>query len=105
MTFERKYSDEVRREAIASVVERRERFPDDRSIIRTVASEFGVGEQSLRLWLKQRNGAAGGASRRESSDAAVVRLQAEVEELTARIDALTEENYILKKAFKIITAE
>lgn len=52
MPFERKYSDEIREQSLGRVLERRASEPGDRSIIRETAAEFGVGEQSLRAWIR-----------------------------------------------------
>lgn len=54
MALERKYSVELKAEALAMVDELRERDPGDRSAVRTTATTLGVGEQSLRSWLKTR---------------------------------------------------
>lgn len=54
MALERKYSVELKAEALAMVDELRERDPGDRSAVRTTALALGVGEQSLRSWLKTR---------------------------------------------------
>ena len=54
MALERKYSVELKAEALAMVDELRERDPGDRSVVRTTALALGVGEQSLRAWLKTR---------------------------------------------------
>jgi transposase-like protein len=54
MALERKYSVELKAEALAMVDELRERDPGDRSVVRTTAAALGVGEQSLRAWLKTR---------------------------------------------------
>ena len=52
MPFEQKYSDETREKSLARVLERREAEPGNRAIIRETASEFEVGEQSLRGWIR-----------------------------------------------------
>ena len=54
MALERKYSVELKAEALAMVDELRERDPGDRSAVRATARALGVGEQSLRSWLKTR---------------------------------------------------
>lgn len=51
MVFERKYSDEVRERSVQRVFERRRDEPTNRSILREVAEEFGIGPQSLRQWV------------------------------------------------------
>ncbi|WP_344040889.1 hypothetical protein, partial [Microbacterium ulmi] len=51
MAFERKYSDEVRTQSVETVLRRRREEPRNRAIIREVAQEYDVGQQSLRQWL------------------------------------------------------
>lgn len=51
MVFERKYSNEVRDQSVERVLERRRGEPRNRSIVREVAEEFGIGQQSLRQWV------------------------------------------------------
>lgn len=51
MAFERKYSDEVRTKSVETVLRRRREEPGNRAIIREVADEYDVGQQSLRQWL------------------------------------------------------
>lgn len=51
MAFERKYSDEVRTQSVETVLRRRNDEPGNRAIIREVAAEYDVGQQSLRQWL------------------------------------------------------
>lgn len=53
MVFERKYSDEVREDSVRRVFERRREEPANRSILREVAEEFGIGPQSLRQWVQR----------------------------------------------------
>lgn len=54
MALERKYSAELKAEALAMVDELREHDPGNRSAVRATAAALGVGEQSLRSWLKTR---------------------------------------------------
>lgn len=51
MPFEPKYSPETREAATAKALELRRANPKDRSVIRVVAEEYSVGDQSLRGWL------------------------------------------------------
>lgn len=52
MPFEQKYTPETRQASLARILERRDKEPGNRAIIREVAEEFGVGEQSLRGWIR-----------------------------------------------------
>ncbi|QFZ23000.1 transposase [Saccharothrix syringae] len=113
MAFERKYSDEVRNAAVRRVVERRQAEPGNRSILREVAEEFEVGEQSLRIWVKRLDDgmfSAGEAARlrqapRERLLARIAELEAELEAAHERIGAMAEEIEVLKKASAIFAAE
>lgn len=52
MPFEQKYTSETREASLARILERRDNEPGNRAIIREVAEEFQVGEQSLRGWIR-----------------------------------------------------
>lgn len=106
MAFEKKYTDEVRDAAVRRVIDRRQAEPGNRSILREVAEEFEVGEQSLRIWVKRLDDGMFSAG-----DAARLR-QAPKEQLLARIAALEselagarEEIEVLKRASAIFAAE
>lgn len=113
MAFERKYSDEVRSAAVRRVVERRQAEPGNRSILREVAEEFEVGEQSLRIWVKRLDDGmfrAGEAARlrqapRERLLTRIAELEAELESAHERIESLEGEIDVLKKASAIFAAE
>ncbi|MFE9750940.1 transposase [Saccharothrix saharensis] len=113
MAFERKYSDEVRNAAVRRVVERRQAEPGNRSILREVAEEFEVGEQSLRIWVKRLDDGmftVGQAAKlrqapRERLLARIAELEAELEAAHVRIETMEEEIEVLKKASVIFAAE
>lgn len=113
MAFERKYSDEVRAAAVRRVVERRQAEAGNRSILREVAEEFEVGEQSLRIWVKRLDDgmfSAGDAAKlrqapRERLLARIAELEAELESAHETIGALREEIEVLKKASAIFAAD
>jgi transposase-like protein len=113
MTFERKYSDEVRDAAVRRVVERRQAEPGNRSILREVAEEFEVGEQSLRIWVKRLDDgmfSAGTAARlrqapREQLLVRIAELESELAAANERIETMAEEIDVLKKASAIFAAE
>lgn len=113
MAFERKYSDEVRDAAVRRVVERRQAEPGNRSILREVAEEFEVGEQSLRIWVKRLDDgmfSAGKAAQlqqapRERLLARIAELEAELAAANGRIETMAEEIEVLKKASAIFAAE
>ncbi|SDF35636.1 Transposase [Lentzea fradiae] len=113
MAFERKYSDEVRDAAVRRAVERRQAEPGNRSILREVAEEFGVGEQSLRIWVKRLDDgmfSTGGAAQlrqapRERLLTRIAELESELESSQQLIETLREEIEVLKKASAIFAAE
>jgi len=112
MAFERKYSDEVRTKSVETVVKRRRDEPGNRSIIREVAEEYDIGQQSLRQWLARfddgsydydddRLGASparhgGGESRQE--------LLATIAQLEERIATLEEDKRSLTRVVSLLSA-
>ncbi|RKR75803.1 hypothetical protein [Frondihabitans australicus] len=66
MPFTQKYDDATREAATARVLERRATNPDDRSVLRVVADEFNVGQQSLRAWVAEADGEQGVRKTRRS---------------------------------------
>ncbi|SKB05928.1 transposase [Aeromicrobium choanae] len=106
MAFEKKYSDEVRDAAVRRVVERRQAEPGNRAILREVAEEFEVGEQSLRIWVKRLDDgmfSSGDAVRLRQ--APKDQLLARIAELEAELAAANEEIEVLKRASAIFAAE
>lgn len=125
MVFERKYSDEVKASSVQRVLERRKAEPANRAIFREVASEFEVGEQSLRQWVARiddgsynyrrrvpRNEAAttpastpetviSSAAPAASDPGASARLR----ELEAQVETLRQEKDALVRALAIVTAQ
>lgn len=102
--FERKYTDEIRERAVALVIERRKAAPEDRGVLRQVAEELGVGVQSLRIWMRRLE-----SENTDGGDDGLVeeieQLRTEIRELRAEYETLRGENIVLKKAFKIFTAD
>lgn len=82
---------------------RRLKNPRDRTIFREVAERFEVGEQSLRLWVRDHDvEKLGGksAATPQSNDVA-----AELEALRRKIQKLQTENDVLKRAFVAFSSE
>lgn len=113
----RRYPDDVRSRAVAAVDERRLKDPFDRTIFRQVADEFGIGEQSLRLWVKKHDADSrkSPAAETHASHAATgdqpkrpmtpAQLEAEVRTLRKKVEKLQAENDILKRAFVVFSSE
>ncbi|MFG1480032.1 hypothetical protein V5F53_15435 [Xanthobacter sp. V4C-4] len=99
--------------AVAEVDRRRLHNPQDRTIYREVARQFGVGEQSLRLWVKKKDAMRLG----EEGDAADVvepghgetlspdQMRSELQLLRRQIQKLRTENEVLKRAFVVFSSE
>ncbi|MFG1347421.1 hypothetical protein V5F59_21215 [Xanthobacter autotrophicus DSM 431] len=92
-----------------SEVERRRLLnPRDRTVYREVAGQFGVGEQSLRLWMKKRD-----AERLEAAEPAAgsgdvmspEQMHSELQALRRQIQKLRTENDVLKRAFVVFSSE
>lgn len=122
MPFEKKYSDELKDQAINRVIERRRAEPDNRSILREVAEELDIGEQSLRGWIKRLDDrtfvsrprikaaldpvpdsaeAEGAVKNTVGKSSLLGRIAA----LEAQVEALKTENEILKRAAVLFAAE
>jgi len=74
LPFEKKYSTAIREQSLAHVLERRLAEPGNRAVIRETAAQFGIGEQSLRGWIRAHERAnapaTAGADAREAGDGA-----------------------------------
>ncbi|MFF2324451.1 MULTISPECIES: hypothetical protein [unclassified Streptomyces] len=120
MVFDRKYSDEIRQRAVERVQQRRRDEPQNRSIVREVATEFEVGPQSLRKWLARYDDGSydydyesaeghgdGGESRtppagRQQRRPGQRELLARIEELEQRIVVLQEDNRSLTRVVSLL---
>lgn len=110
----RRYPEDVRDEAVASVEKRRLLNPRDRSIYREVAAQFEVGEQSLRLWVKKHDAEVAArnamppmiATEADGCDAgSMERIRLEMESMRQKIEKLQAENEVLKRAFVVFSSE
>lgn len=111
MVFERKYSPEVRDQSVERVLERRRGEPRNRAIVREVAEEFGIGQQSLRQWVSRYDdgsydydapssrSTSGRASQTRS--ASVPELLARIAELEQRVATLDEDNRSLTRVVSL----
>lgn len=111
LTFERKYSDELRAKAVERVLERRRNEPGNKSILGEVAHELSIGEQSLRGWV---NKAEGKVPKKRISAAAepdrasleeITHLRARIEHLEAELERSNEDNTTLRRASALFAAE
>jgi len=118
VTFERKYSDEVRERSVERVLQRRREEPDNRSIVREVAEEFEVGPQSLRKWVARYDdgsydydsaGESPVAPRRESPSSVRRMRRAELIERVAQLEreiaVLQEDNRSLTRVVALLADE
>jgi transposase-like protein len=110
----RRYPTDIRSEAVAAVEQRRLRNPGDRTIFREVAAEYGIGEQSLRLWVKKHDVDGRSAAETRSAEGDPIadntpktpaQLEAEVKALRKKIEKLQAENDVLKRAFVVFSSE
>lgn len=104
----KRYSDQLRDRAVALVDERRLRNPRDRTIYREVAEELKIGEQSLRLWVRQFDSertAINPAEATVNGEAIPEHVEAEIESLRRKIQKLQAENDVLKRAFVVFSSE
>lgn len=110
----KRYPGDVRSKAIAAVDMRRLRKPTDRTIFREVAAEFGIGEQSLRLWVKKHDADSRKVAVEElpqddayprDEELAAAKLEAEVRKLRRKVEKLQAENDVLKRAFVVFSSE
>jgi transposase len=111
-----RYPNKLRDAAIAAVELRRLRNPRDRTIFREVAEKFGVGEQSLRLWVKKNDderlaqAEKPKAGRKQAAQPTAPRasqehLQSELDRMRKQIERLKAENDVLKRAFVVFSSE
>ncbi|MFG1311992.1 hypothetical protein [Xanthobacter autotrophicus] len=105
-----RYGAAVKDLAVAEVERRRLHNPRDRTIYREVARQFGVGEQSLRLWMKKRDAerleAGAPAAGAEAGELmSPEQMQSELQALRRQIQKLRTENEVLKRAFVVFSSE
>ena len=95
----KRYPAELKERAVRMVKEFRQQDPGDRAVISRVARQLGVGDESLRAWVKQSevdSGARAGLTTAE---------QAELKELRNEVRALRLSNDILQAAATFFGAE
>lgn len=103
-----RYTASVKALAVSEVERRRLRNPRDRTIYREVARQFGVGEQSLRLWMKKKDAErldGDGAPPASGEALSPEQMHSELQLLRRQIQKLRTENEVLKKAFVVFSSE
>lgn len=115
MAFERKYSEEVRAKSVEAVLRRRRDEPANRAIIREVAEELDVGQQSLRQWLARYDDGSydygdetttpvgPNAARYKQHNRA--ELVARIIDLEQRVQVLTTDNHSLKRVVSLLSED
>lgn len=108
-----RYHASVKDLTVSEVDRRRLQNPQDRTIYREVARQFGVGEQSLRLWVKKKDAARmgegaepfAGADTGPAEPLSPEQMKAELQLLRRQIQKLRTENEVLKRAFVVFSSE
>lgn len=103
-----RYDAAVKELAVSEVERRRLSNPRDRTIYREVAGQFGVGEQSLRLWVKKKDAERLEADTPPASPRDVMspeQMRSELHALRRQIQKLRTENEVLKQAFVVFSSE
>ncbi|WP_191990695.1 hypothetical protein, partial [Limosilactobacillus reuteri] len=100
-------SKKIREKAVAMVDRRRVRNPRDRTIFREVAEQLKVGEQSLRLWVRQSDAKRLGTRKpiKAGGNPLPENVSAELDVLRRKIEKLQAENDVLKRAFVAFSSE
>jgi transposase-like protein len=95
----KRYPPELKERAVRMVRELRQQDPGDRAVISRVARQLGIGDESLRAWVKQSevdDGQRAGLTTTE---------QAELKELRKEVRELRRSNDILQAAATFFGAE
>ncbi len=95
----KRYPPELKERAVRMVKELRQQDPGDKAVISRVARQLGVGDESLRSWLKQSEIDAGVRAGLSTTD------QAELKELRKEVRELRRSNDILQAAATFFGAE
>ena len=94
-----RYPAELKERAVKMVLDLQRQDPSDHGIIRRVARQLGVGDESLRLWVKRAEidaGARGGLTSAQET---------ELKELRKEVRELRRANAILQSASAFFGAE
>jgi transposase len=95
----KRYPPELKERAVRMVKDLRQQDPGDKAVISRVARQLGVGDESLRAWVKQSEIDAGSRAGLSSDE------QAELKELRKEVKELRRSNDILQAAATFFGAE
>jgi transposase len=95
----KRYPPELKERAVRMVKDLRQQDPGDKAVISRVARQLGVGDESLRAWVKQSEIDAGGRAGLSTDE------QAELKELRKEVKELRRSNDILQAAATFFGAE
>jgi len=96
---QRRYPAEIKERAVRLVQELRREDPADHTVIARVARQLGVGQESLRTWVKQAEIDTGARPGRSTEE------QGEVAELKRELKEARRANEILRAAASFFGAE
>jgi transposase len=99
MSAPKKYPDELRERAVRLVFQIRQERGSSHDVIPEVAAKLGIGDQSLRLWVKQADIDAGERPGTSTTDAQ------RIAELEREVRDLRRSNEILKAASAFFARE
>ena len=95
----KRYPPELKERAVRMVQEIRQQDPGDKAVISRVARQLGVGDESLRSWVKQSEINAGARAGLTTAE------QQELKELRKEVRELRRSNDILQAAATFFGAE
>lgn len=103
MPAPKKYPDELRERAVEMVFRLRAERGSSYGVVRAVAREVGVGDQSLRQWVKQADAERSGLARGGDPDRATSSRR--IAELERENEQLRRSNSILRAAMVFFSRE
>ena len=95
----KRYPPELKERAVRMVKDLRQQDPGDKTVISRVARQLGVGDESLRAWVKQSEIDAGARPGLSTAE------QDELKELRKEVRELRRSNVILQAAATFFGAE
>jgi transposase len=95
----KRYPDELKERSVKMVLDLQRQDPNDHGVIRRVARQLGVGDESLRTWVKRAEIDAGSRGGLTSAQ------EVELKELRKEVRELRRANAILQSASAFFGAE